>query len=111
MALRNQPRFGIGIAIAICLFVFANIYSFLAESSLAEQRELENGLRGINFGPASYHWGFPFTMYYHHIGHPNYVGFEAIPTLLNIVIVVITGLLLGWIMSLIIPSQGNTDKY
>jgi len=89
----------------IALSIALNVYSFFSESNSALEWELELKTHGISFGPASYSWGFPFKMYSHHIGHPSYIGFELVPTSLNIAIAVSSGLALGLILHFIISRR------
>ena len=89
----------------IALSIALNVYSFYSESNSALERELELKTHGISFGPGSYSWGFPFKMYSYHIGHLNNIGFELVPTALNIGLTISSGLALGLIWHFIFSRR------
>jgi hypothetical protein len=100
----------IGFSATIALFVFLNIVSFLNESISSSERERVLSSKGISFSAGGYSFGFPFKMYFRQMGYLNHLGFEIVPTLLNIAVAVGSGLVFGLILQLILTRRWTNES-
>ena len=76
----GNSRFKFGFGLGIVIFVLANIVSAITTANAFAERE-------IKFAHDGYSWGFPLRMYRSFLGYPsNDIGFEIVPTAINIVI-------------------------
>lgn len=60
---------------------------------LAKQQELRE--LGMSFSVGGYSWGFPFKMYWNRWGFPSNVGFELLPTVINLILAIALAGVLG----------------
>lgn len=79
----NNRLFWIGFSLVWVAFVVANIVSYSVEYAAFLTRQ-ENSMK-LSFG--GYSWGFPFKMYRNFVGFPNIIGFDLLPTVLNLILV------------------------
>lgn len=86
--------FKIGFLAVTLIFIVLNVVSFVSER--AQYFEGRSG--GIRIAHGGYSWGFPMKMYRNFLGNPNVIGFEAVPTAINKVAVVVTAGLAGLIL-------------
>ena len=78
---KNRP-FWLGFSLVWIAFVIANIVSYNVETAEFVQKHAGE----IQLSAGGYSWGVPLKMYANYWGFPNHVGFEPMPTVINLMI-------------------------
>lgn len=86
-----DKAFKVGFGVNLLIFLTVNIISCFASNEEYSNRE-------IKFAHGGYSWGFPFEMHRNYLGYPsNDIGFTLKGVVLNTVVTVICGFILGFI--------------